>query len=135
LKLYGFQPPYINGYFILGQVICGNPHIVQNVNFHIDTGCSITTISFNDAYMMNINFNLLNFNIPVSIANGQTIHVAELRNIGILFDFPDYSIFDKLKKIHIQPFSQYQQGTSLLGLDVLSRYTLKYENNIMILER
>lgn len=136
MKIYGFRPPYINGYFIVGQVICGNPTIVQNVNFHIDTGCSITTISSIDALIMDINFSTLNFNIPVSIANGQTMNVAALRNIGLLFEFSNYSIFEKLNQIHIQPFLPNQQtNTSLLGLDILSRYTLKYESNFVVLDR
>ena len=60
-----------------------------------------------------------------------------IENVGILFQKDNCSLFEKLKIIHIQPIPLLSDLTndSILGLDVLSRYTIKFENDFVVLER
>ena len=133
----------INGYFkgnypfVLFSVKSNRPKIWRQINFLIDTGSDVTGITTKDCYAMGLSFS--NLGRPVGSISGLKdkarrweINNAELRAI---------SADNKLAKFG--PTTIYVMETSpdcpsLLGRDILERYSLKLvcdiKNKVLYLE-
>jgi predicted aspartyl protease len=134
MKFFGYKPLFMGGYFISAKVASTNSRVIK-INFLIDTGCTVTTICYNDAVKMDIDFNKLIYDIPTSIADGNVLLMSKLENIFIVFESEDAFLTEKLDKIYVKPFYTKTDTTSLLGLDIIERYSLKYNANTVTLER
>jgi hypothetical protein len=134
LKFLGYKPPFMGGYFIPATVASTKSQVIK-IPFLIDTGCTVTTICYNDAVKMDIDFDKLVFDIPISIADGNEILVSKLENIFIVFESDNTFLTEKLDKIYVKPFYTKKDTMSLLGLDIIERFSLKYIGNIVTLER
>jgi hypothetical protein len=134
LKFLGYKPPFMGGYFILATVASTKSQVIK-IPFLIDTGCTVTTICYNDAVKMDIDFDKLVFDIPISVADGNELLVSKLENIFIVFESDNTFLTEKLDKIYVKPFYTKKDTMSLLGLDIIERFSLKYIGNIVTLER
>ncbi len=98
-----------------------------NILFLIDTGATSTTITERDAKRIGLDTNNLNYNIPVSTANG-TSYIAKINK--------DVDV--KLKNININSLdvfvSKDLSGNSLLGMNFLNKLKgYKVEKDVMSL--
>lgn len=158
MKIEGYRCPNSNGYKIKTIVYNKKLNISHNVDFLVDTGCTITTINLFDAFRLNLLslfihypveylFNLINihkllFGYPSITANG-IIQNLLLSDVQLIFKIPPDSIFiEKIQHISISfpDISLKNSETltkipSLLGMDVIKNYRLEFINDKIILER
>ncbi|MDN5847393.1 MAG: retropepsin-like domain-containing protein [Candidatus Nitrosocosmicus sp.] len=130
-----------HGYYIQATVICANPVIYNSIAFKIDTGCDITTISLNDALRLGINFSYLG-DPSKSLGISGMIPTYSIFNCMLSFDLNNFFIAEKLSHIDISRPNVNEQNweiiksiPSLLGIDFLSRYTIRCDKNYIYLEK
>ena len=99
-----------NGHFQVSAQIDGT-----DVTFIVDTGASRSVLTFRDAERAGLQPDTLNYNVPISTANGMA-YEAETR-IGRM-EIGPFAIND----MRIGVIREGQLNTSLLGLDVLDRF-------------
>ncbi len=98
---------------------------------HIDTGCSKTTIGQVDAQRIGINYNLLSKStVPTFTANGP-VFPDILPNCGILFNLFGTSLVEYVGDVYVVSTNP----ISLLGLDVLKKFSIHFVQNSIVLER
>ncbi len=97
------------------------------IRFLIDTGATGTVLSERDAVRIGISIDTLTFNRPVQTANGLAFEART--RIGRLEIGPF-----ALRNVGVGVLRDNQLNTSLLGMNVLSRFaSLKVENDRLIL--
>ena len=136
MKLYGYRLPDTSAYCIKAELKSVNPKIKSlPTYFLIDTGCSITTLSFNDFKKANLDVEILSEPITISTANGN-IDVRKITGAAIFFHGGNFSLCERLNKVHVKSdIDNSENDISLMGLDILSRYQIKYEKDYVILIR
>lgn len=136
------------GYCISAKIFFIELGKEQQILFKIDSGCDITTISFIDSLMLNLNYDELQ-NIETLTAGGELANSIIINNCALGFIVNNESIhFEILNNIHIsrpvlnpaninynKKLGLHLSLPSLLGLDVLRRYKVSYFNNVVYLEK
>lgn len=136
MELYGYRLPDTSAYCIKAELKSLNPKIESlPTYFLIDTGCSITTLSFNDFKRTNMDFENLSESITISTANGN-IDVRKITGVAIFFHGGNFSLCERLNEVHVKSYiDNSENDISLIGLDILSRYQIKYEKDYVVLIR
>lgn len=136
------------GYCISAKIFFIDLRKEQQILFKIDSGCDITTISFIDSLMLNLNYDELQ-NIETLTAGGELANSIIINNCALGFIVNNESIhFEILNNIHIsrpvlnpaninydKKLRLHLSLPSLLGLDVLRRYKVSYFDNVVYLEK
>lgn len=130
-----------NGYYIQITVICFNPNIYNPIAFRIDTGCDITVISLNDAINIKLDFSKLGqpFN---SLGISGLVPTYNIFDCGFAFNLGECYITEKLNLISVsRPLVTEENKEiiknipSLLGMDFLQRYTIRFNDHYIFLEK
>jgi len=100
-----------NGHFQVSARIDGT-----DVTFIVDTGASRTVLAYRDAERAGLQPDTLRYNVPISTANGMAYEAAA--RIGRM-EIGPFAIDD----MRIGVIREDQLDTSLLGLDVLDRFS------------
>lgn len=141
MKLIGIpHPNQYNAYYITLILSCRSPYLFIPITFLIDTGCSITTISFRDSFKLNIKLNNLSRRQTLT-ANGVT-NVVSLSQCGLMYVFSESVHMDIISSINIsipqitqENYKTMMTIPSLLGMDYLNRYKLQFLKDRAILEK
>lgn len=130
-----------NGYYIRSTLASYNPFVFSAVAFRIDTGCHNTTLSLYDALNIKLDFTKLGKSFDVLGASGK-VPTFMLSNCMLGFDLGNCVISEKLDYIHVSFPNVTQDNAeviksipSLVGMDILQRYSLRCDNNYIYLER
>ena len=122
-------------------LLCYNPFIFGPIIFKIDTGADVTTISLNDALRLKIDFNKLGKPFDVLTGSGLT-SAYNILDSFLGFDLGNCILTEKISPIDIsRPEVTIENATtiknipSLLGTDFLQRYTIRYDGNLIYLDR
>jgi hypothetical protein len=71
----------------------------------------------------------------VSTANNEMV-VKRIGPIGLIFDFNDFMLFELLKEVHVKPSNQNKDDDfSVLGLDFLRRYSIRFDEYVVYLKK
>jgi hypothetical protein len=139
LKIIGYR--ISNGYYVRPTLTCSNPFIFNAITFRIDTGCDITTLSLDDALNIKLDFSKLGKPFDVLGASGK-IPTYQLFNCGLSFDLDNCILLEKMNLIHIsypvvtnENAESIKNIPSLLGMDFIQRYSMRYDNYFVYLER
>ncbi len=101
----------------------------QRIQFLVDTGATETTLTYEDARRVGIEVERLNFNIPVSTANGMALSARTRLKRVVIGDL----VFEDLGASVAQPDRLHR---SLLGMNLLNRLTsFEIRGDEMILRR
>jgi hypothetical protein len=112
------------------------PHQINApIRFYVDTGCSVTTISQLDALRIGLNYNSLQRAPEYTTGITGLTQPYILPSAGILFTFVGSSLLEYVGDMHVLPPSNFNNPISLLGLDVLKKFTIGFRQNNIILER
>lgn len=125
-------------FFIPAAIIPEQLNKVGFVNFIVDTGADESIISYADAVRIGIDFSILKERtMSYGIGGGISAHL--LKNVMLLFETDDpknpvYPI--KLDRIEVLPEQSGLYLPSILGIDVLSKFSLHFDNKskLMYLE-
>jgi hypothetical protein len=130
-----------NGYYITSTLISISPSIYSLLAFKLDTGSDITTISLNDAYNSRIDFSKLGEPFDVLGISG-TVPTHAINDCVLSFDLGNCVISEKMKQVHVsfptvtpENYDMIKQIPSLLGIDFLQRYTIRFDNMFAYLDR
>jgi hypothetical protein len=144
LKIYGAlgrnKLGYVNAY-----LMCSNPKIDAPIRFYVDTGASRTTIADRDAIRIGIDHERLEESKNPIIGIGCTkIKNYLLRNVMIVFRESENSFHvERLSFVTIlkhEPKDAEEQAIvdqcpSLLGVDLLAKYSVRFTTTKVILEK
>jgi hypothetical protein len=135
----------IGGLGYLNAILMIRPNrIYSPIRFCVDTGCSVTIISHLDALRIGLDYSN---NKSLQKSDQQTISGVRafipyiLTDAEILFNSEGTSILEYIGNIHVMPpppanTSRANDGSnqiSLLGVDVLKKFTISFsQNNIII---
>lgn len=140
MKLKGHKRGY--GYYISATVLCKNPNICNLIQFRIDTGCDITTISLVDALFIGLDFSKLSDSSIALGVGGEEIKTFKIYDCGLYFDLGECSLTEMLNQVNIaypnltkENMKSISYVPSLLGIDFLQRYTIKYSDKDVYLEK
>lgn len=130
-----------SGYYTASTLLCPNPFIFNSLAFKLDTGCDVTTVSLNDALNSRIDFSRLGAPFDV-LGIGGTVPTYAINNCILSFDLGNCVISEKMNQVYIsapvvnrENVELIRRIPSLLGIDFLQRYTAKYDNIFVYLER
>ena len=139
MKIIGYRIG--NGYYVRPTITCSVPLIFNTVSFRIDTGCDITTLSLNDALNIKLDFRTLEEPFDVLGGSGK-IRTYSLFNCGLSFDMGNCILFEKMNILHVSLPNVTPDNAdlirnipSLLGIDFIQRYNMKYDDYYVYLER
>lgn len=126
-------------YYIQAMLLSVNPLIQHEIAFVVDTGAQITTISVKDSLPF---YHLLpKPSASISTASGK-ISTSIIYGCGLMFDLVQSVHTEKLVQVQVlnpqilpQDVADMMRIPSLLGMDVLSRYYLSFDSNIVTLEK
>jgi hypothetical protein len=141
----------IGGLGYVNAIVISRPNrIYSPIRFCVDTGCSVTIISHLDALRIGLNYNSLQKSDQKSL-NGLGDYIPYiLPTTEILFTFEGTSLLEYVGDIHIMPprsrlnnnnnnsgsssqMSLLGIQISLLGIDVLKKFTISFSQNNIIL--
>ena len=129
----------------INAIVMSRPNRVYSpIRFCVDTGCSITIISHLDALRIGLDYSN---NKSLQKSDQQTINGVRafipyiLSGAEILFNSEGTSILEYIGNIHVMPpppavTSRANDGSnqiSLLGVDVLKKFTISFSQNNIIL--
>jgi clan AA aspartic protease (TIGR02281 family) len=101
------------------------------IRFYIDTGSTTTTLGQVDAQRIGIDYNKLSRSTnPITTANGD-IYPHILPNCVISFSLAGTTLFEFVNSISVTQTNP----ISLLGLDVLRKFTITFEQDRIVLNR
>lgn len=137
MKLIGYR--FYDGYYIDATLACPSPLIHHDIMFRIDTGCDYTTINLSDNRFFNIDYNGLSSS-PSLTVSGKTIDSYSIHDCLLTFMLDNCMLVEQLDKVFllIPPVEDYEKMMhipSLLGLDVLKRYSISFDDNYVYLEK
>ena len=128
--------------FVSAYLIANNT-INAAVRFYIDTGASHTTIADRDARRIGIDYTKL-AKAPFQISGvGGLVDAYLLPECMVLFNFENSALAEYLNTILVlkhDPKTPEEERNvlevpSLMGLDILKKYTVRFTNSSVILER
>ena len=135
----------IGGLGYINAILMSRPNrIYSPIRFCVDTGCSVTIISHLDALRIGLDYSN---NKSLQKSDQQTISGVLafmpyiLPGAEILFNSEGTSILEYVGNIHVMPpppatTSKANDGSnqiSLLGVDVLKKFTISFSQNNIIL--
>ena len=131
---------YVNVY-----LMCSNPRINDPIRFYVDTGASRTTIADRDAARLGLDYGELEeAEAPVIGIGCSAIRNHHLRNVLLVFRVSGGSYhIERLPVVTVlrhEPRSDEElrivdQCPSLLGIDLLRKYTVRFTRKSVILEK
>lgn len=132
--------------FVNAYLICSKPLINDPIRLYVDTGASRTTIADRDAIRLGINYELLEESeAPVIGIGCNQIKNYLLRDVLLAFHVSDGGYhLEPLPLVTVlrhEPQSDEErmivdQCPSLLGIDLLSRYAVRFTpKSVIILEK
>jgi hypothetical protein len=137
----------IGGLGYINAILMSRPNrIYSPIRFCVDTGCSVTIISHLDALRIGLDYNN---NKNLQISDQQTINGVRafipyiLSSAEILFNSEGTSILEYVGNIHVMPppptttsrANDESNQISLLGVDVLKKFTISFSQNNIILDK
>lgn len=134
MELYAAGSPDYSGYCIYLDCVIPQSDKTISIKFLIDTGCTITNLSYQDFLKFGIDINQFE-QIYVFTSNGKSL-MRKINDCKITFETYNFLITEKLREIHIQ--SKNMDDTydiSQLGLNFLKSYSIKFKDKDMILEK
>ncbi len=142
MKITGFKDvTFGTGFYYIDAVLVSiTPPILRPIRFMIDTGCHITTIGLKDSLpLTNI---IPRPDSATTGAGGSSIPTSSLFNCGLAFDLVQSIHVERLSQVNfLMPIITPQNQDSVmilpsvLGMDILSRYYLKFDNISVTLEK
>ena len=135
----------IGGLGYVNAVIMSRPNrIYSPIRFCVDTGCSVTIISHLDALRIGLDYSN---NKSLQKSDQQTINGVRafipyiLSGAEILFSSEGTSILEYVGNMHVMPpppatisrANDESNQISLLGVDVLKKFTISFSQNNIIL--
>jgi hypothetical protein len=130
-----------NGYYIASTLVCINPQIFSPLVFKIDTSADITTISLNDATNSRMDFSKLGEPFEGLGISG-TVPTYAINDCALSFVVGNCVISEKMEQVYIssptitsENYNMIKQIPSLLGIDFLQRYTIRFDNMFAYLDR
>jgi hypothetical protein len=138
----------IGGLGYINAILISRPNrICSPIRFCVDTGCSVTIISHLDALRMGLDYSN---NKSLQKSDQQTINGVRafipyiLPGAEILFHSEGTSILEYVGSIHVMPpppppptttnrANDESNQLSLLGVDVLKKFTISFSQNNIIL--
>ena len=135
----------IGGLGYINAILMSRPNrIYSPIRFCVDTGCSVSIISHLDALRIGLDYSN---NIRLQKSDHRTINGVRafipymLPDAEILFDSGGTSILEYVGNIHVMPPSPATTSRandetnqiSLLGVDVLKKFTIGFSQNNIIL--
>jgi hypothetical protein len=137
----------IGGLGYINAILMSRPNrIYSPIRFCVDTGCSVTIISHLDALRIGLDYSN---NKNLQISDQQTINGVRafipyiLSSAEILFNSEGTSILEYVGNIHVMPppptttsrANDESNQISLLGVDVLKKFTISFSQNNIILDK
>jgi hypothetical protein len=137
----------IGGLGYINAILMSRPNrIYSPIRFCVDTGCSVTIISHLDALRIGLDYSN---NKNLQISDQQTINGVRafipymLSGAEILFNSEGISILEYVGNIHVMPppptttnrANDESNQISLLGVDVLKKFTISFSQNNIILDK
>ena len=141
----------IGGLGYVNAILMSRPNrIYSPIRFCVDTGCSITIISHLDALRIGLDYSN---NKSLQKSDQQTINGVRafvpyiLPDAEILFNSEGTSILEYVGNIHVMPqppppppattnrANDESNQISLLGVDVLKKFTISFSQNNIILDK
>ena len=135
----------IGGLGYINAILMSRPNrIYSPISFCVDTGCSVTIISHLDALRIGLDYSN-NKNLQISdqrTINGVRAFIPYiLSGAEILFNSEGTSILEYVENIHVMPppltttsrANDESNQISLLGVDVLKKFTISFSQNNIIL--
>ena len=137
----------IGGLGYINAILMSRPNrIYSPIRFCVDTGCSVTIISHLDALRIGLDYSN---NKNLQISDQQTINGVRafipymLSGAEILFNSEGISILEYVGNIHVMPppptttnrANDESNQISLLGVDVLKKFTISFGQNNIILDK
>jgi len=130
--------------YINAIVMSRHNRIYSPIRFCVDTGCSVTIISHLDALRIGLDYSN---NKSLQKSDQQTINGVRafipyiLSGAEILFNSEGTSILEYIGNIHVMPppptttsrTNDESNQISLLGVDVLKKFTISFSQNNIIL--
>ena len=134
--------------YVNAVIMSRSNRIYSPIRFCVDTGCSVTIISHLDALRIGLDYSN---NRSLQKSDQQTINGARafvphiLPGAEILFNSEGTSILEYVGNIHVMPppppttttnrANDESNQISLLGVDVLKKFTIIFSQNNIILDR
>ncbi|MBV9667828.1 MAG: hypothetical protein JO327_06820 [Nitrososphaeraceae archaeon] len=137
----------IGGLGYINAILMSRPNrIYSPIRFCVDTGCSVTIISHLDALRIGLDYS---YNKNLQISDQQTINGVRafipyiLSCAEILFNSGGTPILEYVGNMHVMPPPPITTWTandessqiSLLGVDVLKKFTISFSQNNIILDK
>jgi hypothetical protein len=137
----------IGGLGYINAILMSRPNrIYSPIRFCVDTGCSVTIISHLDALRIGLDYSN---NKNLQISDQQTINGVRafipyiLADAEILFNSGGSSMLEYVGNIHVMPpppittsrANDESSQISLLGVDVLKKFTISFSQNNIILDK
>jgi hypothetical protein len=130
--------------YVNAVIMCRSNRIYSPIRFCVDTGCSVTIISHLDALRIGIDYGN---NKSMQKSDQRTINGVSafmpyiLSDAEILFNCDGISMLEYVGNIHVMPPSPITTSRSndasnqisLLGVDVLKRFTITFVQEKIIL--
>jgi len=129
--------------FVSVYLLATNNAINASIRFYVDTGASHTTIADRDAQRIGIDYSkLTKASFAVSGVGGQ-VDAYLLPQCMVIFTLDNSALVEYVDSIlvlkHNPKTPEEQENVmevpSLMGLDILKKYTVRFTNSSVILER
>ncbi|MFL6507642.1 MAG: aspartyl protease family protein [Nitrososphaeraceae archaeon] len=132
--------------YVNAIIMSRSNRIYSPIRFCVDTGCSVTIISHLDALRIGLDYSN---NKSLQKSDQQTINGVRafipyiLPGVEILFNSEGTSILEYVGNIHVMPPPHTTIGIandesnqiSLLGVDLLTKFTISFSHNNIILDK
>jgi predicted aspartyl protease len=137
LRLLGEKLDRFNRGFIEALIFTPKFNILSPVDFLVDTGAAKTTISASDAKSVGINPMKLRRSAKPVISLGGDVKARHLGKCQLVFRRHNTEIVEHLDDILVLEETKIQnsESPSLLGMDVLKNYIIKFIDGYIIIER
>lgn len=127
--------------FVSAYLKSRRPVIRGTIRLYIDTGASVTTINDMDAERLGINYSRLpKSTVPYIGIGGRNIESYHVYDCTLLFGDFEKPLIEELDYIVVLKHHDFDSKAdvhlpSLLGLDVLKRYRIKFTDTKVILKK
>jgi hypothetical protein len=132
--------------YVNAIIMSKSNRIYSPIRFCVDTGCSVTIISHLDALRIGLDYSN---NKSLQKSDQQTINGVRafipyiLPGVEILFNSEGTSILEYVGNIHVMPpppitismANDESNQISLLGVDLLKKFTISFSHNNIILDK
>lgn len=115
--------------FISAWFICDAHRIEHLVDFIVDTGASKTTIGDLDAEAMEINYKILKESQEPLRGIGGNCAAYEMEKCTLFFKLENSAHIEYLDTVLIAKCRRKQMKQSLLGMDMLQRFSIYFDYN------